>query len=234
MPSLKQIFHRTINKYGWKLEKYPKSKYLLDRLIKNSPNFKFVQVGANDGIRFDSLYFSVIANRCPGLVIEALPDFYERLKQNYADYPEVMPVNIAIHPTERQLSIYRVAPEAIKKLPDWVAGIASFKAGHIESHGVPSEDVVQEVVECAPLMEIIERFECDDALYFQSDTEGFDAEIIKMIDFKKFKPVMIKFESAHLNVGDKAYCDEALKGQGYTLFDEGLDTIGYLRGSAFV
>ena len=233
MPSLKQIFHRTLNRYGWKLEKYPKSKYLLDKLIKNSKNFKFVQVGANDGIRFDSLYFSVIANRCPGLVIEALPDFYERLRQNYADYPEVVPINIAIHPTERQLRIYRVAPEAIKRLPDWVAGIASFKAGHIEAHGVPAENVVQEVVACAPLMEIIERYKCEDALYFQSDTEGFDSEIIKMIDFERFKPAMIKFESAHLSIDDKAYCINALMSQGYTVFDEGLDTIGYMQSPAF-
>jgi FkbM family methyltransferase len=233
MPSLKQMFHRTINKLGWKIEKYPKSKYLLDKLIKNKTSFKFVQIGANDGIRFDTLYFTVTANRCPGLVVEALPDFFGRLAINYADYPEVVPVNMAVHGTEKTLKIYRVAPDAVKRLPDWVAGIASFKKGHIESHGVNASDVIEEEVNCAPLMTLLEQYDFLNALYFQSDTEGFDAEVIKMINFDKFKPLMVKYESIHLSESEKKFCESRLQAEGYRVFDEGMDTVGYIKSPAF-
>jgi hypothetical protein len=39
---------------------------------------------------------------------EPLPDIFERLKSNYKDYPEVIPINITFHPSESFATIYRV------------------------------------------------------------------------------------------------------------------------------
>ena len=214
---------------GLNLQKFSKFQHLFEQLLKNK-KIKFVQVGANDGIRFDSLYFRVTEHRCAGIAIEPLPDLFARLRINYQDYPEVIPVNLAIHPTADKAIIYRVDPSRLGELPDWTAGIASFIRDHLLKTGVvKNEMIIEEEVACAPLMGVLKNYTMLDADYLQIDTEGFDLEIIKMIDFSKFKPSLIKYENQHLNEQDKKLAMSILSAAGYHLFNEGRDSIGYLK-----
>jgi hypothetical protein len=65
--------------------------------------------------------------------------------------------------------------------------------------------------------------------YLQIDTEGFDDEIIKMIDFSQVKPKLIKFESVHLSLEKKLSTVDLLKSQGYKIIDEGTDMIALVE-----
>jgi len=82
----------------------------LDELI-DKPDFFFIQVGANDGVRFDELYQRVTRVNPRGIVIEPLPRYFARLKMNYEDYPGVTAVNAALHPTDTFVDIHHVDPE---------------------------------------------------------------------------------------------------------------------------
>lgn len=62
--------------------------------------------------------------------------------------------------------------------------------------------------------------------YFQTDTEGFDFNVIKMFDFDIFKPKIIKYESIHLKTKDTIYLENLLKNHGYFIFNENGDTVG--------
>lgn len=75
---------------------------------RSNKKVKFIQIGANDGIRFDNLFFTVTDHKWSGLVIEPMKDYFERLKLNYRDNPEVIPLNLAIHPTKKFIQIYKV------------------------------------------------------------------------------------------------------------------------------
>lgn len=93
---------------GLRIVKFSKLGSFVERLIKQAKPVKFINIGTSDGVRFDSLYLTDTDQRWSGLVVEPLPDIFERLKSNYKDYPDVIPINIAFHPTESFATIYRV------------------------------------------------------------------------------------------------------------------------------
>ena len=180
----------------------------------------FIQVGANDGVRFDDLYFTVTGARWSGLVIEPLPNMYKRLVSNYQDHPQVKPLNIAIHPTEQQAVIYHVKSNALGKYPDYAAGIPSMLRSHLINHGVHENDIEETLVPCKTLTQVAIESGFDRVDVLQIDTEGFDLEVLRTIDFSVLKPEIIKFEWMNLTYDDRQSASNLLKSEGYTLFLE--------------
>ena len=63
----------------------------------------------------------------------------------------------------------------------------------------------------------------------QIDVEGYDYEIIKMIDFERVKPLIIHFEHGHLPIEQFEECLEVLIKQGYAIsVEDGGDTTAYI------
>ena len=108
--SVRKLLNKLLYPVGYRIERVSRFRRELDVLLqKTAGRFKFVQIGANDGVRFDSLYSFVTNHSCSGIVVEPLPDMFARLRTNYADYPQIIPVNKAIHETARTLSLFRVS-----------------------------------------------------------------------------------------------------------------------------
>jgi FkbM family methyltransferase len=222
-----------INKFlasrGYEFSKIGRTIYFLEKLAKKQDEISFIQVGANDGISFDNIYPFFKSHKCKGLLIEPLPYFFDRLKLNYADSPSIIPLNIALHPTAEKFDIYSVNPKELHKYPHWVSGIASFNKEHLIKNSVQESDLFAEAVACTSLSKLIAEYGLLELDYLQIDTEGFDDEIIKMIDFNQVKPKLIKFESVHLSSGKKLSTVNLLKTQGYKVIDERRDMIALLE-----
>ena len=222
-----------INKFlasrGYEISKIGRTISFLEKLVKKQGEISFIQVGANDGISFDNIYPFFKSHKCKGICIEPLPYFFDRLKINYADSPSIVPLNIALHPTEEKFTIYSVNPKELYKYPHWASGIASFNKEHLIKCSVKEGDLVTEVVACKPLSKLIVEHRMFDLDYLQIDTEGFDDEIIKMIDFSQVKPKLIKFESVHLSSEKKLSAVNLLKSQGYKIIDERTDMVAFLE-----
>lgn len=202
----------------------------VERLVRSNRKIKFVQVGANDGVRFDDLYFTVTSMGWSGIVIEPMTEMFKRLVLNYSDHPNVTPLNVALHPTKTEAVIFHVANEKLHRYPDWVAGIASMRRKHLEDNHVNQNDIVAEIVPCLPLMKIVEDYRLEEADLLQIDTEGFDAEIIRMIDFRHFRPKIIKYEHGNLDRDDEIAIAGLLSRNGYTVHVDGpMDTVALLR-----
>jgi len=221
---------RILNKFGrgFNLKKKTfSSQYILERNFPENENFNFIQVGANDGISFDFLYSFVIKRKSRGVVIEPVFDYFKELENNYKDFPEIIKVNKAVHPFKKEVIINKISPNAAEKYPDWVKGIASIDSEHHLKTGIESRDIIQEIVKGSTLMDIIKaNFDVAVLDYFQIDTEGFDYEVIKMIDFVTIKPEIIKYESVNLSCEDQDKLIILLKEHGYYLFQEFGDTVG--------
>lgn len=203
------------------------SQCILERNFSENEDFNFVQVGANDGISFDFLYSFVIKRKSKGMVIEPVWDYFKELENNYKDFPEIIKVNKAVHPFEKEIVINKISPNALEKYPDWAKGIASIDFRHHLKTGIDSRDIIQEIVKASTVMDIINpNFSLAPLDYFQIDTEGFDYEVVKMIDFVTIKPNIIKYESVNLNHEDQEKLIIFLKGRGYYLFQEFGDTVG--------
>ena len=203
-------------------------KRILEKTFKTNKEFSFIQVGANDGISFDDLYDFVTKRKSFGVVIEPVKSYFEELKSNYLNFPNIVPVNMAVFHQKDVLDIYKINPEKSSIYPDWVKGIASFDKMHHKKLKINEEDIIIEKVKADHLMNIIgSNFNGDyyNVDLFQVDTEGFDYEVIKMIDFKKLHPKIIKFEFVNLEPSNREKLNKLLQDEKYILFNEGGDTI---------
>lgn len=190
-----------------------------------SDDFTFVQIGANDGISFDSLYSIVTRYKCRGLVVEPLADMFERLKYNYREYPLVTPVRAAVHPTLKRLVLHRPDPAKLAHLPAYAGGIASVDPKWHEKSGVPKEAIVEEEVSATTLMDLLAQHDLLRLDLLQIDVEGFDAEVVKMIDFTRVRPGILKYES--FDASADAALERMLRSQGYNLRRSGQDVTAW-------
>jgi len=201
--------------------------------LKQAPDFFFVQIGANDGVYCDPIHSFVTRNRVRGIAVEPLKDVFERLVENYRNYPQIKPINLAIHPTEKEINLHRVDPRHEDAATYRTSGISSIKADHHVLSGAPKEVMIVERVRCMRLDELLEHEEVTKIDLLQIDTEGFDYEIIKMIDFNRYKPHLIHFEhglpGGVMKIEDLQACLSLLINQGYYVVMETYDVLAYLR-----
>lgn len=61
----------------------------------------------------------------------------------------------------------------------------------------------------------------------QIDTEGYDAEIIRMIPFETLRPAVINFEILNLSKRDIESVYTLLMDQGYRLHESPMDCMAY-------
>ncbi len=200
----------------------------LNKLLQN-PSFFFIQVGAHDGVRFDDLYQKVTSINVHGIVIEPLQKYFDRLKMNYEDYPNVIPLNIALHPTDREVLIHHVDPAMENKLEPWSGGLGSIHKDHHNKTNIPNKYMITSTVASQTFMELITSYNVQNIDLLQIDVEGFDFDILKMIDFKIIKPKLIKYEYVNLEESIKKESLYLLNKHGYRVYIENEDAIGILN-----
>jgi FkbM family methyltransferase len=231
-----------LEKLGYRLEKKRDlgptflSRLLLDR-IGTGKKIAFVQIGANDGISTDPIYplVKMYPDRFRGVVVEPLKDKFALLQRAYVDVAAVVPVNVAIHNTERMMQIHRVRPESEKRLPAWARGIGSFNPDHHKLSDLNSSHMTTESVPCITFDELVKQYGMNDIELLVTDTEGYDYEIVRNIDFRKYRPAYIHFEHG-LSAGVMSW--EKYKNlvghlaqQGYSISHDTSDATAFLPES---
>ncbi len=167
---------------------------LLLRQLRANPDFFFIQIGANDGIFHDAIHSFVTRERVRGLVVEPLQDFFDELVKNYQPYPRITPVRAAIHRSLKSVELHRPHPARLAQLGASAKGIGSLDPEHHKKAGVPAEAMITETVPAMTLAELLEQHQVTRLDLLQIDAEGYDAEIIKMLDTLPLRPAIIRFE----------------------------------------
>ena len=167
---------------------------LLERYLKKKGRIQFVQIGANDGIYVDPLHDFIMKHheQLSGVVIEPMTRAYRELKRTYAGYPNIKSLNAAIHNDEAVL--YQIDPQKLARLPEFYKGVASFDPTHFAKTNTPAEYLIQETVQCCTLDSVLEKFSITHLDLLQIDSEGYDEEIIRELDFKQHNPAILRFE----------------------------------------
>jgi FkbM family methyltransferase len=218
---------KKINKHQGIYSFLYKSNRILRLNYPQNGKFHFVQVGANDGVSFDFLY-DFLSEREPfGLVIEPVEEYFTELTENFKNFKHVKPVRLAVHRDLNLINIYKIKKSALIKYPDWVKGLASFsKTNLLKFDFLNEEDIETESVSAMPFMDIISKNLTDyDLDYLQLDTEGYDYEILKMVNFKIIRPKVIKLEIVNLNKDEQISVYDILSVNGYNVFYEQLDIV---------
>jgi hypothetical protein len=59
------------------------------------------------------------------------------------------------------------------------------------------------------------------------DAEGYDLELLKLFDFSRIKPPIVRFEHMHLSADERDEAVELLADLGYRMVREEYDTTAY-------
>jgi|SRR3954447_2864734 FkbM family methyltransferase len=195
------------------------------------PEAFFIEIGSNDGVQHDHLRPFILARPWKGIMVEPVPYVFERLRSNYGGFDRIALENAAIGDHDGQMTFYYLAdagPEERERLPSWYDALGSFSRETVLAHAdeIPEIDrrVVAADVPCLTLESLCRRHHVDRLDLLLVDTEGYDWEIIKTVDFEARHPRVLIYEHFHLQPADRAACREHLERAGYEVMEEGFDT----------
>jgi FkbM family methyltransferase len=227
--SVKKIIRSMFRSLGYEITKLGDVD-LLESMIykKNHQDFFFIQIGANNGKRFDPIYNVVQSLNLKGLAIEPVKDYYNELVETYKN-SRVTPINRAIYEDNKTISIFKVKQDA--DLPEWSKGIASLNSEHHKKSNTSKENIVEEVVEAITFEKLFEDYNVSNIDLLQIDTEGYDYNLLKLFPFEKFQPSIIHFEHGLPNnimsVEQVSEITSLLLNFGYKTIMKEYDCIGY-------
>jgi FkbM family methyltransferase len=156
----------------------------------------FFQIGTNDG---DDLFNKLVKKYIPECIILVEPnnDLINKIKKNYSNMNNVYIYNNAIYYTDDEdIQLYIPAKNGV------MGTVAENGLIYSDSHFslVPmndwgnKNDMAKITTKSITFDTICSNHGITNIDYLQIDTEGFDSEIIKMIDFSKYKINTIRFE----------------------------------------
>jgi FkbM family methyltransferase len=191
--------------------------------------FTFVQVGSNDGQTDDPLFATVMSRSVRGILIEPIPELFERLTATYADRRDLTFVNAAVAEEEADRELYWVSP--MPGDPVWIDQLGSFSRDIVLSHAewVPGlVDRVRSVrVACRTLPSLIKEHGLSRVDLLHIDAEGADFAILRTVDFDAtWSPRCILYEQKHLGPERDAALG-LLHGVGYHTVDLGQDVFAF-------
>ncbi len=213
-------------------------------LVARNPNPFFVQVGGFDGVSFDPLRAMIVDKNLSGIIVEPIPQYFEKLKSLYTHAPNITAVNCAITEQDGERTIWRFNPEAVERglLPPHFAGISSFlmedllKETGVLGRSSPNAEttaalrtLLQAVsVQCRTMDSLLREHGVERVDILQIDTEGYDYNVLKLFDFARFKPGVVHYEHQHLNAADRAAAEALLRGHGYQIQRNVFDTLAVI------
>lgn len=206
---------------------------VMDAFGKAFPDATFLQIGANDGALYDPMRRQIHRRRWRGIMVEPVPEIFARLQKNYgALAPRVQLENVAVSATPGEQAFYHLAYEAdpaAAGLPVWYQALGSFHKDVVLSHRehIPDIDsrLVERMVPCLTVEGLCQLHAIKRVDLVQSDTEGHDFEVLKLLDLPQRRPKLVLYEHHHLNAADRRAAQELLTANGYEYFEFGYDTL---------
>jgi len=195
---------------------------ILDNYSREKDEFFFIQVGANDGVQYDPIRNNVEKYKWRGVLIEPQSDYFEKLLQNYAGFEGLHFENAAVSSTPDFVTLYRVRKDCITQ--KYQTGIATIVPQVGAISGLPADTLEEVKVPAVTLNHLLRKYAPSDWDLLQVDTEGYDYEVVKQIDFAGMYPRICCFEHRHLSHRDKRSCYDMLRQNGYVLYIMETDT----------
>ena len=194
-------------------------------LMRRRPDLYFVQIGAHDGVDDDPIRPLVTHYRWRGLLVEPQPDVFAQLVRNYESEPQLILENVAIAGRDGTTTLYAPA-----KGPTQEAGtcLVSFSEEVVRRRIGPKAPIREIHVAALTLRSLLAKHGITRVDLLQMDAEGYDLEIIKMLDNAGVDPPpLIRFEYINLSNAVRKECFAHLASRGYRLARDEIDVIAY-------
>jgi FkbM family methyltransferase len=162
----------------------------------------YLDIGANEPRYISNTYFFYLKGST-GVLIEPNPFLYKKLKS-------MRPKDIVLN---TGIGFNEVAQADFYVFPNYANGLSTFsekEASHWENIGmkglgkIPVEKVIK--MPLVPVNKILEKYFNGAAPNFISlDVEGLDLEILKSLDFNKYKPEVVCVETLAYDENQKTF-----------------------------
>jgi FkbM family methyltransferase len=196
-------------------------------LVSREPDIFFLQIGAHDGVSYDPIHSYVTRFHWKGLLVEPQSAIFQKLRENYRDEKQLLFENSAIAQRDGSIELHCFENANAE---DHASMLTSTRKHYLSLNGDNHRGALKTItVPALTLESLLAKHRIERVNLLQIDTEGFDFEIIKMIDFKRMKPEIIHYENNFLNRRQKSECSRILDDQNYALLNLGVDTIAYLQ-----
>jgi FkbM family methyltransferase len=196
-------------------------------LMSREPDIFFLQIGAHDGISYDPIHDYVKRFHWKGLLVEPQPAIFAKLRENYREETQLLFENSAVAQQDGAIELHCFENANAE---DHASMLTSTRKHYLAMNGDGHRGALKTItVPALTLESLLSKHRVERVNLLQIDTEGFDFEIIKMIDFQRMKPEIIHYENNFLNRRQKSECARILGGQKYSLLNLGVDTIAYLQ-----
>lgn len=187
-------------------------------------DFRFLQIGASDGLRNDPLRDFIVRDRWSGVFVEPLPVAFSLLKYNYkhlAKKNNLEFLNAAISSDSASLPFhtFQEAYLAGKPLEERLHLLrkASFDRSQVVPFANGEENILTIKVPCLGINEMVSKYFPDKNLSLLAlDVEGHEWEILSKLDFGAFRIQALLFETWHLG-NRKGDLLRLLEGNGYKI-----------------
>lgn len=217
------------------LEKGAYVEPIFDKIIQSyaqkKKDFSFIQIGANDGKKFDPIFLYVKRYGWSGIVVEPVPYVFEKLQKNYRKIHSVHCEASAIGEKNGSSFFYTLRKNEKDVLPLWYDEIGSFIKENVVKHKDRIPDIEKRIyaqkIKVMTLASLFKKYCFSSLDYLQIDTEGYDYYLLKQIPSLSFKPKIIVYKTRHLSSEKKDECKRILTKEGY-IVKEGVDTLAYL------
>lgn len=196
---------------------------MLDRYSRQSSAVFYLQIGACDGVQSDPINKFIRRDGWTGISVEPVKYLYDQLVANYKGVDNLIFENAAITDTDTTKDFYYIH-DPNGALPAWKKGLGSFNP-----HSIPLEDqkyMVKDQISCLTVTSLLDKHDVKEVNLLLIDTEGYDYEVLKLIDFNRIRPDILIYEWCTLNLHDHNESIRLLRSHGYSVYKKETDMIG--------
>lgn len=177
-----------------------------------------VQVGANDGRADDPLSEPIVSYGWSGVLVEPQREPFAELQRNYSGCAGIELANCAISDHDGVVELY-----VSKDGPSTLGSLVPTR------NALRGADLVPETVDAVTFDTLVDRYGIDRVDVLQIDTEGYDAEILRMFDLARFRPIVVNLEFYCLTIEERVAVFERLDAHGYAWRFAGRDLLAVDR-----
>jgi FkbM family methyltransferase len=181
----------------------------------------FVKIGSNDGVKNDPFGNAIDKYHWKGIMVEPFEQNFEKLKANFGGRPNVQLEQAGITEQRGSFDFYYI--ENIREdEPGWYDQVGSFdKETFIKNiEVVPSllSRIACKQIPCMTFADLLQKYAVETVDLIHIDTEGYDYKILKTIDLKKVRPMILIFEYEWLTQFEFREAKKLLTDNGYKLY----------------
>jgi len=191
----------------------------------------FVQVGAHDARAGDQLSLYIERDGWRGVLVEPVPELFERLRARYEGSPGLAFENVALAEEDGTRSFYQLDETAgdVYALADHLGSLdREVLLSHEEQVPNIEDHLVRIEVPCASFDTLLRRHAIEHIDVLSLDTEGYDGKLLRAFPWHRVQPRLVAYEHNHLDAPEREATETLLRELGYELVRSRTNTLGEL------